>query len=251
MHCASYLFSLILQIAVPMLILGMLLTDFIDDWILEQWVPIATGVLYLIYLIHSFHCSKFSSTISNHVRGLDNICQQIETPKREHPHFSWHIQCYHYETRTRTVSETDANGKQTTRTETYEVRVNTHSARNNGVIPSTDRTPLFVPNTTALMTEIETHLSLDFSHSNYLGCYHAWCRSHRRDVHADESRSESLPSQKRSLLAEWVSGARPFWFRKSCYVLSTLLFCSMCYRLRVQRRCGRQEFTYFKKCHSI
>ena len=39
-----------------------------------------------------------------------------------------HVECYHYETRTRQVASTDSNGNTTYRTETYTERVVTHTA---------------------------------------------------------------------------------------------------------------------------
>jgi len=94
-------------------------------------------------------------------------------------------------------------------------------------------------------------LDLDFSQSNYLQCYRHWCMANRFDLHADESRSENLPSRKEGILAEWTVGARPIWVRQSAYVLASLCLCSMCFRLAAQSRSGAQDFTYKKVCFRI
>jgi len=39
------------------------------------------------------------------------------------PSILWHMECYHYETRYRTVTSRDANGNMTSRTESYQVKV--------------------------------------------------------------------------------------------------------------------------------
>jgi hypothetical protein len=246
-HFCSYFFSILLQIAVPVLIVLALLA--VSDG-QEPFIFAAAG-LYVLYLVHSFCCSKFLSAVGNRITGLDSVCNAMERPKSEHPVYHWHIQCYHMETRTKTENYTDSEGNQKTRTVTETVRVNTWSNRHSGIIPSVDATPMFQPDTTALMTEIDTELDLDLTHSNYVQCYRHWCLANRFDVHADTSRSEDLPSRKSAVLAEWVSDVRPCWVRKTFYVLATLFLCSMCFRLTVQARSGYQKFTYKKRCYQI
>ena len=51
----------------------------------------------------------------------------IQVLRRAQPVIMWFVECYHYETRTRTVYYTDANGNQTSRLETYQEMVVTHS----------------------------------------------------------------------------------------------------------------------------
>merc|ERR1711959_260850 len=130
-------------------------------------------------------------------------------------------------------------------------RVNTWSNTLTGVIPSTDHTPTFVPDTAALLTEINTDLDLDFTHSNYLHCYQHWCLANRFDIHQDQSRTEDMPSRKVGFLAEWVAGVRPCWMRRTYYTLASLFLCSLCFRLTVQSRSGYQKFTYRKRCYRI
>lgn len=248
-HACSYFVSLILQIALPVLVVLLFLEQ--ADSPNVQWEGPVAAVIYVAYLIHSFCCTKFVSAVGNHITGLDAVCDIIERPKTETPHFTWRIQCYHYETRTRTVTERDSDGNLRTRTVTERHRVNTWHNTHKGIIPSIDRTPRFIPNTTALVTEIDTSLDLDFTQSNYLQCYRHWCMANRFDLHADESRSEDLPSRRPAILAEWVAGARPCWMRRSAYALATLCLCSMCFRLTVQSRSGHQDFTYRKTCFRI
>ena len=49
------------------------------------------------------------------------------TLQKTEPYTVWRIVCYHWETRIRTVSESDGQGGTRTRTETYQVKVTTHS----------------------------------------------------------------------------------------------------------------------------
>mmetsp|Transcript_89856 Transcript_89856/g.159859 ORF Transcript_89856/g.159859 Transcript_89856/m.159859 type:complete len:674 (+) Transcript_89856:58-2079(+) len=248
-HGCSYVFSFLLQIAVVVLFVMALGTPDHDE---SEQLGQACVITYIVYLIHCFCCSRFGSAVYNRVTGLDAVCDVMERPKTEDPHYSWTLQNYHYETRTTTESYTDSEGKSKTRTVTKTVRVDTGPRfYRQGRIPSVDRTATFVPDTSALTTEIDTDLSLDFSHSNYLQCYDHWRYSHRWDIHQDEHRTEWLPTQKAAVLAEWVSGTRPCWMRTTFYAFSSLFLCSCCFRLGAQMRCGQQSFTYRKKCYRI
>jgi hypothetical protein len=246
-HGCSYFFGFLLQLAVPVLIVYAILLA--GDG--RETFLVVAAILYVLYLVHACICTKFASAVGNRIEGMDAVCTAMYKPREEHPYYKWHIQCWHNETRTRTENYRDANGNTQTRTVTYTERVNTHSASHSGIIPSTDATPSFLPDSTALMTEIDTELDLDFHHSNYLQCYRHWCAANRWDIHADESRCEDLPSRKTAVLAEWAQGVRPCWVRRSCYSLATVLLLAMCFRLTVQAQSGYQKYTYRKRCYSI
>jgi len=258
-HGLSYFVSCFLQLVVPvLLVLFLLKVGSSNDYHGNSGntnalsnMGVWAGICYLVYLIHAFCCTKFASAVGNRITGLDEVCNTLERPKSEHPHYRWTIQCYHMETRTRQQSYQDANGNQQTRTVTETHRVNTWHSSHSGVIPSVDHTATFVPDTTALVTEVDTFLDMDFSQSNYLFCYRHWCRANRFDIHADESRSEWLPSRKEGFLAEWVAGARPCWQRRTCYVFATLFLFSMCFRWLAQSKSGYQKFVYRKACYQI
>lgn len=244
-HCWSYFASSAFSIAVPaFIVLGIMMTD-------SPWPFIVAGVCYIGYLIQAFCCTHFASAVGNRLEGIDTVCRTLDIPRGENPRYNWHIQCYHYETRYRTETTTDSNGNKSTRTVPYQERVNTWRNHHSGIIPSIDHTPPFVPDTTALMTEIDTALRCDFSSSNYLQCYRHWCLSNRFDIHADESRSEDLPSRKDGFIAEWVPGTRPCWIRQSMYVLFSLFLGSCCFRLNAQRLMGFQKHIYQKQCFQI
>eukprot|EP00929_Paragymnodinium_shiwhaense_P025465 TRINITY_DN15395_c0_g2_i3.p1 TRINITY_DN15395_c0_g2~~TRINITY_DN15395_c0_g2_i3.p1 ORF type:complete len:558 (-),score=83.53 TRINITY_DN15395_c0_g2_i3:465-2138(-) len=156
-HGCSYFVSILLQVVIPVFLVLFLLDVDSDNQQMHAWIA---GIAYIVYLVHSFCCTRFASAVGNRIKGLNAVCNIMEAPKSEHPHFRWHVQCYHYETRTRTESYRDSNGNTQTRTVTETVRVNTWSATHRGVIPSTDHTPPFVPNTRALMTEIDSPIPL-------------------------------------------------------------------------------------------
>ena len=64
--------------------------------------------------------AKYIQNMEDFVDCLENIDRAIKAP----PEIYWHIECWHYETRTRQVSD----GQGGTRTETYQEKVVTHVA---------------------------------------------------------------------------------------------------------------------------
>ncbi|MEO0686480.1 MAG: hypothetical protein AAFY76_15935, partial [Cyanobacteria bacterium J06649_11] len=84
---------------------------------------IFVGLGYLYVLIES--C--FSSVMGYLKMSFDsaNAEQYVRSLLAKKPSVVTTAVCYHYETRYRTVTYTDANGNTQTRTETYQERVNT------------------------------------------------------------------------------------------------------------------------------
>ena len=83
------------------------------------------GCCYLLMLIESCMSSekKYLSSIIADASAFEFVNQLKYTD----PQRAMSIECYHWETRTRTVYYTDSNGNTQTRTETYQERVVTHT----------------------------------------------------------------------------------------------------------------------------
>jgi len=79
--------------------------------------------VYLIYLIWS--CCHSSTKYINNLTTIEQTFVNIKAAIKSPPAISFHIQCYHYETRT--YYERDNEGNSQMRTET--VRVDTHRAQ--------------------------------------------------------------------------------------------------------------------------
>jgi hypothetical protein len=87
---------------------------------------VGAAVSYILQLIESM-CSSTYRYVSN-VESLKDTGIIIDKLKMTRPEIIFHIQNYHYETRTRPVTYTDDDGNSHTRYETYTERVNTHRA---------------------------------------------------------------------------------------------------------------------------
>lgn len=259
-HGLSYFCSFLLGGAVPVCIVFYIYLSYTHCSLSDEWCDdpmpafklvflLIAGFAYVCYLFQSLCMTNFPP--GDRITGLENVCNVMETPKSDVLHFIWNIQCYHHETRTVTETYRDEDGNMQTWNVAKTIRVDTSQNSITGTIPSVDDTPVFIPDTTALLTEIDTELRLDFEQSDYLQCFAHWCRSNRFDTDSDETRFEWLPSRKKVILAEWVSGVTPCWLRRDVYSLATMLLFSGCVRWYVQSRCGHQHFTYVRRCFRI
>mmetsp|Transcript_46503 Transcript_46503/g.133926 ORF Transcript_46503/g.133926 Transcript_46503/m.133926 type:complete len:412 (+) Transcript_46503:1-1236(+) len=244
LHWPSYCFTLFLQI-------GALVSVVIAICGGEQVALAVLGICVFAYLIQVMFFVRLTAAFHNRTEGMEEIISLMDRPRWENPHYRWHVQCYHMETRTFTETTRNSDGTTTTRTKTKTVRVDTYSASASGVIPSIDQTFAYVPQTAAQQTQIHTDLDLDFSGSNYVSKFHRWAALHRRDVLQDRSHQEDLPSRKQSVLAVWRPGSRKWWMNSTCYWLSNLLCCSLCFRWYAQSHLGEQTYVYRKRCFDI
>jgi len=251
-HCPSYATSLILQGVVFFDLVYLLLDLFVDevfhtDDASRNILIGICAVAYVVYLLHLMCCVGLTKAFHNETEGMEAVVELMDKPRHENPRYSWTVQCYHYRTVHYTTTDKDGRTQHHTRQE----RVNTHHAHTSGFIPSTDMTPPFLPQVEAQQTQIDTHLNLDLSQSNYHSEYQRFCAFHRWDVHQDCSHSEDCPSRAGNCLAVWVAKSKPCWMNGGCYWLANIFLLSFFYRLAAQRLIGKQEYTYHKKCYSL
>lgn len=92
----------------------------------DSCIATVFGILsYFANLIESY----FSSTrkyLTNSVEGIVNLYDELERLQKSAPSIIFNAECYHFETRTRTVYYQDANGNTQSRIETYQERVLLH-----------------------------------------------------------------------------------------------------------------------------
>ena len=86
--------------------------------------------IWLILLIEHAFCDEYEYL--KNLGDVSNSANIVRNLRSSQPRINFHVQCYHYETRYRTIRETkrDAEGRSRTetRTESYQERVNTHRA---------------------------------------------------------------------------------------------------------------------------
>ena len=147
-------------------------------------------VIYLIRfaVICCTDTSKFLRQLNLDINPYDLTA----TLQKTEPYTLWHIRCYHWETRYRTVTESDGQGGTRTRTESYQVQVTTHTNSKCITYPDcVDASPILSGLEKYRMTRIYNTLRIAFGteecNKYYQKKRYKWIRKNDRDVHYDFS----------------------------------------------------------------
>lgn len=217
-----------------------------------------------------------STSIPNMIRYLKNSVDNIvtmfdilDTLRNTSPSIHWHVECYHYETRTRLVTYTDSNGNTQTRTETYQEVVVTHVANTNYIFQSwedasRDYTGLVfsiffaktLKHTTLgldeyALTKLTCHKTFTFANDYTQQDYYAKQAKFKaeNDLDVFQSFSEELviPGFEDKYLAEIEKGMAPSCLNSLMFYLFSALFLSPAYRMWMSSIVGRKEYTVVKQ----
>lgn len=153
------------------------------------------------------------------------------------------VQCYHYETRVRTVTHTDSQGRTSSRLETYTVRVDTHSASTFFPITSFRSEHDGTQITDALpfdLVRVRLHETVLFGDTASRVAFQRFSRAFRNenrfDVHQDYHEHFGTPGLHKRMLMANETFKRPFWMNRVVCVLAILLLFAWPYRLALQSR---------------
>eukprot|EP00056_Hartaetosiga_gracilis_P001057 m.41991 g.41991 ORF g.41991 m.41991 type:complete len:378 (-) comp10479_c0_seq1:687-1820(-) len=206
----------------------------------EFFYPVFFGI-YLIYLIEAC-CSSTSGYVHNKLQDPNpHVAAVLDTP----PTIRFHIQCYHYETRTRTVRDSNGN----TRTETYTERVNTHSASENFHILQwfDDSMPFFVPNYEICQMKFFKNFKFTTEALSRFECDKArFIRENDRDVHYSYSESRFIGGMKSHALTFHENATLPCSSNPTWFWIFTLLSLSWFVRTHLGSQTGEFKYTYSK-----
>ena len=214
----------------------------------EQFIPFAPfAVLYILFII-SECCSPTFKYLSNQNEN-DQIYKVMGKLFNTAPVITWTAQCYHYETRHYT--ETDSQGNTHDRTET--VRVNTHYEEENLQYYSfrdVSGTFLLDIDRAAMNKKayIKLHLSksINFADAISYADYKSqkdrfYERNRHRDDYMDFNEYEKIPGLKTHNLVK-IGNKEPCCFGLCSYIFWTLIpFCQF-YKLYVNSFCVFQPF---------
>jgi hypothetical protein len=81
--------------------------------------------MYCFLTIYGCFCASGARFLDEGIVPAAKVEALFEELRKKAPAISVYHDSYHFETRTRTVNSTDANGQMTTRTETYQAHVST------------------------------------------------------------------------------------------------------------------------------
>lgn len=184
---------------------------------------------YLIYLVESY-CSKTA-------RGLRNVAEPMglivfhKTMVATGPVIRWTIQCYHYERRTRTYTDSDGHR----RTTTERVRVDTHRASATYNIQGwsdASHAPRFTNTRLTQVSYIKTHSFRDAqAEERHNTEYRTWINLNDRDTHKTTSWTLNLAGFKSNFMEVAEGVSLPCWFNLKMFWMYS--FAMMSYPLRL------------------
>ena len=211
-------------------------------WIGGELFWVVFSLVVFMYLLEPFSSATYSYLIN--IKTTENTLEYMDRLYLGAPHVEWHIQCYHYETTYRTVTERDSNGNETQRTESREVKVHTHSASGSLSYQSWTDTSVPLDRSEIIqyqMTKLE--LSKDFtSDAGYETQKNSFIRFNDRDTHHDFSEILSIPGFSSYVLTLQDITKKPWLAHWGWFLFShAMVIFSLPYRLWLSSVTGKVE----------
>eukprot|EP01100_Stratorugosa_tubuloviscum_P005211 TRINITY_DN2360_c0_g2_i3.p1 TRINITY_DN2360_c0_g2~~TRINITY_DN2360_c0_g2_i3.p1 ORF type:complete len:395 (+),score=132.14 TRINITY_DN2360_c0_g2_i3:46-1230(+) len=248
-HCASLIISLIGIGSFIGLIVSIAIGSSVGIGVCATIVAIVE-----IALIIELCC--FSSTMKS-LKNKGTIEEQITLVDRireQKPKIGMHVECYHYEMRTRTVTSTTYNsqtGKHETtfRTETYQEKVVTHTETKYFQFKTFTDTSANIDFSSMSELTVKLTLTKEWNHgdSKTEKKYQKFEKKFRqqnqnRDTHCDFIHLFEVDHFQPYLLIIPHPSKLPFAMKRSFFVFATLLFFSWPYRLWFDSQCRFATF---------
>ncbi|XP_044184964.1 uncharacterized protein LOC122965078 [Acropora millepora] len=202
------------------------------------------------------------SIFSHELAYLKNIMQDdtawgyIQKMHEVPPEIVMIVECYHYETRTRVVYYTDANGNSQSRTETYTEKVTTFVDQDefsfgSWVDVSKREMP---PIGYASLTRVKIDPSILFGDQETADDYTSQVsemieRNRHRDVFTDYSANRQIPGLKKRFSTYVDLSVRPWWIRTLYFWIATLLMMSWPYRWFFRAKTSKTYYILKKKMY--
>ena len=193
---------------------------------------------------------------------LQNIMQDqtawgyIQRMHQVAPQITMVVECYHYETRTRVVYYTDANGNTQSRTETYIEKVVTFVDRDEFSFGCwVDVSKKEMPElSSASVTRVKIDPCILFGDQETADDYSRQVaamieRNEDRDEYTDFSASREIPGLKKRISAYVDLRLKPWWIRPLFYWIATLLQMTWPYRWLFRAKTAKSYYILKKKMY--
>ena len=216
----------------------------------------------IVMLCMSSVYTFIESIFSHELDYLRNIIQDetawgyIQKMHQVAPRIGMVVECYHFETRSRVVYYTDANGNRQSRTETYTQRVVTfvdHDEFSFGswVDVSTREMPEL---STVSLTRVRIDPYVLFGDQETADDYERQAtamieRNRGRDTFTDFSASREIPGLKKRISAYVDLRVKPWWIRPLFFWLATLLQMTWPYRWLFRAKTSKSNYALKKKLY--
>eukprot|EP00794_Sanderia_malayensis_P013884 gene13884-15332_t len=214
----------------------------------------------IVMIVFSYLYILVESCLSAENQYISNILQDesamdfVNTLKRKRVERNMMVECWHMETRTRTVYYTDSNGNQQSRTETYQEKVVTY--RDNNLFlygncedisdpegPKIDRKGV---TRLKLLKDVECGDDETMDKFNEMK-QEMITRNEHRDVNTTFSFEDTIPGFEKRICAYADASQKAWWMNLSCYWLSTVFLCSWPFRIMFNWKTTKAEYAIKKR----
>ena len=220
------------------------------DLVVNAFVVIPLG--YIIILCESL-CSAEHGYISSMLEG-ESISEFLNKLKAQEPERTMNIECWHMETRTRTVYYTDANGNTQTRVETYQERVTTYTEQKTFEfrfwrdISDPQGPQMDSYGVTRLKLSKDVDCGDEETTAEFLQQRKDMIdRNEHMDEHCDFTWDDNIPGFQKRVCMYADAKYRPWWMSTSYYWLATLLGLSWPYRVLFNWKTSKSEYEIKKE----
>ena len=232
---------------VVLVILGVAVFDYNYALLIPGCIALAIGVIGILVQL----CISSNSKYLRHILHERTAAAYVDSFRGIAPKLTMHIECYHYETRYRTITET-VNGQTRTRTETYTERVVTYSGSKDFIYElSSDFSGRIVGlesySIAKLKLETEIVFADDYTRQCFVAEEAAFIAYNRyRDVHYNYSRNFYIPGLNERILSFVDPSNIPFYISFSFFLLSHLFLMQYFYILMLRGVSTQLVFKYRK-----
>ena len=210
------------------------------------------GIILPICVLMESCCSAERHYLTN-LDSLQSSTQAIESIRRSQPYVGMGAECYHYETRARDVTYTDAQGNTCTETESYEAKVVTNTFKEKFVYRFwNDTSENILRNIRSKgVTKMKMKLSITFgdfeTKSAFYNQYSKFQDKHRnKDMHVDFTQLFQLPGFRNRLCTFADPNSKPWWIGIHVYMIASIFMLTWPYRFFFNRAAGRIEYNVNK-----
>ena len=208
----------------------------------------------VIILIESIFCHELEYLLN--IMQDETAWGYIQKMHQVQPKINMVVECYHFETRTRVVYYTDANGNTQSRTETYTEKVVTFVDQDEFSFGSwVDVSKKEMP---ALSSASVTRVRIDpcvlFGDEETADDYNRQVsamidRNRHRDMYTDFSANREIPGLNKRISAYVDLKVKPWWIRARYFWLATLLMMTWPYRWLFRAKTGKSYYILKKKIY--
>eukprot|EP00794_Sanderia_malayensis_P013880 gene13880-15328_t len=210
-------------------------------------------VLSYLYILAESCLSAENQYISNILKD-ESAMDFVNTLKGKRVERNMMVECWHMETRTRTVYYTDSNGNRKSKIETYQEKIVTY--RENKPFHYGNCEDISDPEGPKIDRKGVTRLKLlkdvECGDDETMDKFNEMkqemiTRNERRDVNIAFSFEDTIPGFEKRICAYADTNQKAWWMNLTCYWLSTVFLCSWPFRIMFNWKTTKAEYTIKKK----